>query len=124
MATTQNFLLIQLKNNNDSSRAQESKSKVDRSFYDAQQEDKGVSPSTACYGKQKVKLGEINTSIETTRRLKKLELNWLRMQTRPDWESDEQGSGEQRSKDALFTACVTVPGKSRGPNIYLMNEGK
>ena len=46
------------------------------------------------------------------------------MQTRPDWESDEQGTGEQRNKDAVFTAFVTVSGKSRGPNKYLMNEGK
>ena len=46
------------------------------------------------------------------------------MQTRLDLESNEKGRAEPRQKDALFTAFAAFPGKSWGPNKYLMNEGK
>lgn len=74
MGSTRNFLIHQHKENNTNiSRAQVSKSVVDRSFYNANQEDKGVSPSIAQQGEEKVKFKKINTNFETMCRLKKSE---------------------------------------------------
>lgn len=53
---------------------------------------------------------------------KRLELNWVSMQTIPDSESNEEAIGEQRSEEAPFPAPVTVPGTWQGLNKCLMSE--